>query len=37
MEHNNRDSTFLSSAHETFTKTDQQLHYEESFTKLEYL
>ena len=35
MEHNNRDSTFFSSAHETFTKIDQQLHDEESFTKLE--
>lgn len=35
MEHNNRDSTLFSSAHETFTKIDQQLHYEESFTKLE--
>ena len=35
MEHNNRVSTFFSSAHETFTKIDQQLHYEESFTKLE--
>lgn len=34
-EHNNRGYTFFSSAHGTFTKTDQQLHYEESLYKLE--